>query len=187
MQNIKPKGQLLQEAYRCYYEPYSQHLQYAISLTLKMRAKIKTPIFENSDSYYFSRFVWLTDERLDSRAKYFLTLLKKELFGNKRKRKLYKNLCKVLAIVAIENTKNGRRPHIHLALGNIPEMDFLEFESIVKRIWKKCDFSNKEIKVKEIFNGSGWVNYLTKEVGYSNNDVLDVRECCIPEFIKENN
>ena len=43
---FKSKGQLLQEAYRMHYEPYAKHFQFAVTLTLKLRETIKTPIYE---------------------------------------------------------------------------------------------------------------------------------------------
>jgi hypothetical protein len=184
---VKNKGQLLQEAYRMHYEPYAKHFQYAVTLTLKLRETIKTPIFDNYDAGYYTRMVSLNDEILSSRAKYFLVLLNKEIFRNKRKREKYKNSAKLLAIVAEEGRTNGKRPHLHIALGNLPFYELEAMTAIIKKTWQRCDFAYKEINVQSITSGAGWLGYLTKEVGYCNNDVLNVTDSYIPTFLKENN
>jgi hypothetical protein len=78
---MRTHGQQLQAAYRQHIAPYSEHLQFAVTLTLKQSAQIVTP-YANGEGVY-KRFEKLDDEKLASSIRYFNSLLRHELYGNK--------------------------------------------------------------------------------------------------------
>jgi capsular polysaccharide transport system permease protein len=54
-----------------------------------------------------------------------------------------------------------------------------------QRLALDADFANKQLCVKHVSSGIGWLGYITKEVGYSNWDALDVVSSCIPTYIQQ--
>jgi hypothetical protein len=179
------KGQKLQEAYRNQIEPYSIWLQVAVTLTLKTTAKIRVKRFTNVDDEYYEFIEHLDDEKLQSRIRYFSTLLKHQLFGNKSKHPNKRDWAEPLVITAVEGRNKHKRTHLHLAIGNIPAEKIENIESIIKSAWHRCDFSNEQICVKPITCGNGWLGYMTKEVGYTDNDALNIVGSTIPKFIQQ--
>jgi len=177
------KGQKLQKGYRNFIEPYSDHLQFAVTLTLKQAIKMRVKRFENYGYEYFEYWVKLDDEKIQSTINYFTKLLTAELYG--RYKKCNEIWAKPLLFTAVEGRKTTKRTHLHLALGNVPKHKLKDIEEIINRIWCKCDFGYNEIKVNEITSGKGWIGYITKEVGYTDNDALDVCSSTIPQFIQK--
>lgn len=185
MQEQLSSGQKLQQAYRNHIEPYSQWIQVAVTLTLKTTAKIRVKRFTNygDDSYEFLEH--LDEDKLHSRITYFTALLRHELFGNLAKHKNKQHWAQPLAIVATEGRNTHKRTHFHLAIGNIPTEKLGNIEATINRIWQRCDFAHKEVCVKHVTSGSGWLGYITKEVGYTDNDALDIVSSTIPQFIQQ--
>jgi hypothetical protein len=178
-------GQKLQEGYRRCIEPYSDWLQIAVTLTLKTRTKIRVKRFENLDSEFYEFWTSLDEEKLNSTINYFTAQLRHEIFGNKAKHKNKRHWAAPLVITAIEGKNNNKRIHLHLAIGNIPSERLSNIEVTIKRLWRRCDFANKQTVIKKINNSYGWLEYITKEVGYTNNDALDIVASTIPRFIQE--
>jgi hypothetical protein len=182
--NTITNGQKLQNAYRACIEPYSAHLQIAVTLTLKSTARISVKRFENYGNERFNYLCHLDEERLQSTVRYFNALLTKSLFGNQAKHKNKKEWAKPLVFTIVEGRNCNKKTHLHLAIGNIPSEHLSNIEPIIKSAWARCDFANKQIKVKPLTNASGWLNYITKEVGYTDNDVLDICNSVIPQYIE---
>jgi hypothetical protein len=178
-------GQKLQQAYREHIEPYSLWLQVAVTLTLKTTTKIRVKRFTNYGNEYFEFLAHLDDEKLYSRIKYFSALLRHELFGNLAKHKNKQHWAQPLVIAVTEGRNTHKRTHLHLALGNIPTEKLGEIEATINRIWQRCDFANKLVCVKPVTCGNGWLGYITKEVGYTDDDALDVVGSTIPQFIQQ--
>lgn len=176
-------GQKLQQAYRKHIEPFSLWLQVAVTLTLKTTTKIRVKRFTNYGDDYFEFVEHLDDDKIHSRINYFSALLRHELFGNKAKHKNKQQWAQPLVIAAIEGRNTHKRTHLHLAIGNIPTEKLGDIEATINRIWERCDFANEQVCVKPITSGNGWLGYITKEVGYTNNDALDVVCSSIPPFI----
>ena len=182
--NKLTNGQRLQQAYRLCIEPYSKHLQVAVTLTLKQTARIGVKRFRNYGNEYFYYSHKLDDERLQSTIRYFNVLLTKELYGNQARHKNKQAWAKPLVITAVEGRNKNKLTHIHSAIGNIPKEHISNIELIIKLIWARCDFANKEICVKHLNDSSGWLHYITKEVGYTDNDALEVCHSVIPQYIQ---
>jgi hypothetical protein len=178
-------GQKLQQAYRKHIEPFSLWLQVAATLTLKTTTKIRVKRFTNYGDECYEFVEYLDDDKIHSRINYFSTLLRHELFGNKAKHKNKRQWAQPLVIAAIEGRNTHKRTHLHLAIGNIPKDKLSNIEETIYRIWQRCDFAHKEVCVKHVTCGNGWLGYITKEVGYTDNDALDVVSSTIPQFIQQ--
>lgn len=177
-------GQKLQRAYRQHIEPYSNHVQFAVTLTLKNAARIRVKRYENYGDEYYEFTAYLNDDTLNSTIKYFTALLTHELYGNHSKHKNKQHWAKPLVIVAVEGRNTHKRTHLHLALGNVPTHHIINIEPKIQAAFSRCDFAHKQFCVKPITNGSGWLSYITKEAGYTDDDVLDIVSSTIPQFIQ---
>ena len=166
-------------------QPYEQHIQLAATFTLKQKAKISVKRFDNYGDERYEFWMPLTDDALNSTIQYFLANLKWELYGNSSKHKNKQSYAQPLVIVALEGRNGQTRRHLHMAIGNIPT-DKIEFaKDIVLSTWGKCDFAYRKNEVKKVTHAGGWLGYLTKEVGYTDNDALDIVESSIPPFIQQ--
>jgi hypothetical protein len=183
--NQLTSGQKLQQAYRKHIEPYSLWVQVAVTLTLKTTAKIRVKRFDNYGDDCYEFLENLDEDKIHSRITYFTALLRHELFGNLAKHKNKQHWAQPLVIVAIEGKNTHKRTHLHLAIGNIPTEKLGTIEETIKRIWQRCDFAHKEVCVKNVTCGNGWLGYITKEVGYTDNDALDIVSSIIPQFIQQ--
>jgi hypothetical protein len=177
------KGQKLQEAYRIFLEPYSQHINYAVTLTLKQSAKIRVKRFNYGDEYY-EYWRKLGEDEIRSTVRYFTVNLKSLLFGNYAKHPNKKDWAVPLVITAVEGINSNKQIHLHMAIGNIPLAHIRNIEHHIQAAFQRCDFANKQLCVKHVNNSMGWLSYITKEVGYTNNDALDIVESTIPPFIQ---
>ena len=176
--NNLTRGKKIQLAYRNLINPYSKHLQFAVTLTLKQAAKIKC----NENLNYY---LHINEETLQSTIKRFTALLTWALYGNQSRHKNKRDNSKPLIITVVEGRNTQKLLHLHLALGNIPLEHLPNIEKIIESTWARCDFANKQIKVVEIFNSQGWLEYITKQVGYTDNDAWDVCSSTIPQFIEQ--
>ena len=177
-------GQKLQEAYRQHIEPYSKHLQFAVTLTLNSSALIRVRRFENYGEDFYEFRAFLDEDKLRSTIKFFTTQLTNEIFGNKSKHKNKQYWAKPLVITAVEGRNTHKLAHLHLAIGNIPSTHIHNIADHIKIAFGRCDFANEQRCVKPISSGTGWLGYITKEVGYTDNDALDIVSSTIPPFIQ---
>jgi hypothetical protein len=177
-------GQRLQLAYRQHIEPYSKYLQFAVTLTLKPSALIRIKRFQNygDDIYEFRDF--LDEDKVRSTIRFFTAQLTKELYGNKAKHKNKQQWAKPLIITTVEGRNTHKLTHLHLAMGNIPDTHTDNIAEYTQTAFERCDFANKQLCVRSISNGTGWLGYITKEVGYTDNDALDIVSSTIPPFIQ---
>lgn len=178
-------GQKLQQAYRRHVLPYSDYIQLAVTLTLKQVDNIRVKRFTNygNDCYEFKSY--LDEEKLVGLVRYFTALLTHEIYGNKAKHKNKKHFAMPLVITVVEGRNTYKHTHLHLAIGNVPQEKLGDIEALIKRIWNSCDFANKQVCVKHVKNNVGWLGYITKEVGYTDNDALDICASTIPPFIQQ--
>ena len=89
-------GQRLQLAYRKYLAPYSNYVQFAVTLTLKQSALIRVRRFENYGDDYFEFKACLDEEKLRGDIRYFTKQLTNEIYATK------------------QNTKTSKHGHSHL-------------------------------------------------------------------------
>jgi hypothetical protein len=56
---------------------------------------------------------------------------------------------------------------------------------MIKTAWQRCDFAYRDNKIVEVYDAAGWYEYITKEIGYTDNDCLDIVNSVIPPFIEQ--
>jgi hypothetical protein len=177
-------GQLLQLAYRKHIAPYSNYVQCAVTLTLKQSALIRVRRFKNYGNECYEFRAYLDEDKLRSTIRFFTAQLTNELYGNLAKHKNKQDWALPLVITVVEGRNTHKLTHLHLAIGNIPSTHIGNIANHTQAAFKRCDFANKQLCVKHITNGNGWLGYITKEVGYTDNDALDIVSSTIPPFIQ---
>lgn len=167
----------LQQSYRQFIAPYAKHVTHAITLTLKLRATVRI-----NENYKYSAA--LDEDKINSTLRRFTARLTALLYGNHAKHRNKQAWAKPLVIAAVEGLRHQhKRPHVHIALGNVPADRLSRINEIITQAWLDCDFGYQEMKIKPLQDEYGWVNYITKEVGYANNDALNIVSSTIPQFI----
>jgi hypothetical protein len=174
----------LQEAYRQMVYPYAPHLTTAATLTLKQHARIRVRRFENVDDEYFEFGQSLTDDIISSTVRRFNARLTHYLYGNHARHVNKKQWARPLLIAAIEGRGTTKLPHVHAAIGNVPADKQGHIDRLIERAWHDCDFGNRQLCVRPLTSSHGWLDYMTKEVGYTDHDVLSVDHTSIPEIIQ---
>ena len=180
---MRTRGQTLQAAYRSQIQPFEPYLQFAVTLTLKQNAKIATPYPTGLGSY--KRWERLDDEKTASTIRYFTALLRKQLFGNHCKHRNKAAWATPLALYTVEGRRTNKRRHIHAAIGNVPAAKVEHFSDIVDSAWQQCDFADRQTCIKPISSAAGWLHYITKEIGYTDDDCLAITSASIPPFIQQ--
>ena len=175
----------LQQSYRQLIAPYAPYITIAATLTMKQRATISIPRFDNYDGGYYRYQVPLTEERIYSTIKYFNARLTQLLYGNNAKHKNKRKWAKPLVITCVEGCERFKREHMHLAIGNVPANKQEHINEFILQAWRECDFSYKQVDIKQVNNAVGWLGYMTKTVGYTDSDALDVVSSVIPQFIQD--
>lgn len=174
----------LQDAYRQMVHGYAPHLTTAATLTLKQHARIRVRRFENVDDEHYEFCQKLNDEILDSTIRHFCARLTRYLYGNQAAHPNKQHWAKPLVIVAIEGRKWGKRPHLHVAVGNVPIEKQDRIGHLIKKAWHDCDFGNQQVRVEPLTSACGWLDYMTKDVEYRDADVVAIQHASIPEIIQ---
>jgi len=134
--------------------------QFAVTLTLKQHPKT----FANNQQYYR----WLINNNIKATAKRFQQKLNRAVFGNAAKR----NKKTLSYAIVIEGERSSKQLHLHMAIGNKPDhIKFNEFPKLVKKAASFCENidEQKDVQIMD----SGWMEYITKEVGrYDTDNVL---------------
>jgi len=177
-------GQRLQQAYRQHIAPYSQFVQTAVTLTLKQSALIRVRRFTNYGDECYEFREYLNEDKLRSTIRYFTAQLTNELYGNLAKHKNKQHWAKPLVIAAVEGRNTHKLTHLHMAIGNIPSTHIGNIAQHTQAAFARCDFANQQLCVKPVSSGAGWLGYITKQVGYTDNDALDIVSSTIPPFIQ---
>jgi hypothetical protein len=178
-------GTELQQAYRELVHRYAPHITIAATLTLKQHALVRVRRFENVRDEKYECIMKLNDAIISSTARRFESRLTHYLYGNQTKHKKKAHYAKPLILVAVEGRNTHKLAHFHIALGNIPADKQADIALHIKNAWYDCDFGNEQIRVKPLTDECGWLDYITKEVGYTDNDVLAIEHACIPAIIQQ--
>lgn len=176
---IKSKSQMvLEKIFGEDYKPKVAKFDYD-SITNKELYEV---LNQNYQTFRYKKY--LNEENLDKTIKYFTRVLAKLLYGNSRLHKNKRAWAKPLILVAIEGRNNGKHTHLHLAIGNIPKEKLEKVEDHIRRAWFACDFANDRVCIKPVTDSKGWLQYITKEAGYTDNCVLDICNSTFPPFIE---
>ena len=177
-------GQRLQQAYRQHIAPYAEHVQCAVTLTLKQSALIRVRRFTNYGDECYEFREYLNEDKLRSTIRFFTAQLTNELYGNQSKHKNKQAWAMPLVIAVVEGRNTHKLTHLHMAIGNIPASHIHNIAHHTQAAFERCDFANKQLCVKPVTCGAGWLSYITKQVGYTDNDALDIVVSTIPPFIQ---
>ena len=148
------------EAVRCWLG--SMSAQYPLTLTLT----IKQAVEERNIRGCRSRA--LTRQDCEQVAKRFMQKLNRQVFGRYAAEKGGKSL---LFIPVLEGERSNKNLHLHFAIGGLPNhIKFNQFESLVCEAKKQVSQIDREHKVD--IADSGWITYITKEVGSRDSDAV---------------
>ena len=96
----------------------------------------------------------------------------------------FQRLVKPLVISVVEGRTTHKLTHLHMAIGNIPIAHLGNITNHTQAAFESCDFANKQLWVEHVKNCRAWLGYITKEVGYTDNDALNIISNTIPPFIR---
>ena len=135
------------------------HKNYPLALTLTLKQVIEV---KNNNGIYYKK---IDKDECRQIAKRFTQKLNQQIFGNSVKR--YGKGLKYL--IVIEGERSCKNLHLHMAIGQIPEHIKLNaIDGLVKNAKAKVAGIDEQYKVDIV--DSGWMEYLTKELGKADTD-----------------
>jgi hypothetical protein len=134
--------------------------QFPLALTLTL----KQTIVEKTVNGTYRRQITRRD--CDLIAKRFTQKLNREVFGKKCADKYG---LKLNYLPVVEGERSGKNLHLHFAIGGLPNhIKFNQFDALVKKAKSHVDSIDSQHKVD--IADSGWLEYITKEVGAKDTD-----------------
>jgi len=135
------------------------HKDYPVALTLTLKQVIEV---KNNNGIYYKK---IDKDECRQIAKRFTQKLNQQIFGNSAKR--YGKGLNYLIVV--EGERSCKNLHLHMAIGQIPEHIRLNaINGLVKNAKAKVAGIDGQYKVDIV--DSGWMEYLTKELGKADTD-----------------
>jgi hypothetical protein len=148
----------LKAAVRTWLGGMSEDFPLSLTLTLK-----QTIVEKNDRGTYIRALTRADCERI---AKRFTQKLNRQVFGKYAADKCGKSL-KYLAV--IEGERSNKHLHLHFAIGGLPSrVKFNQFDTLVTNAKLQVEHVDTEHKVD--IADSGWIEYITKEVGRKDTD-----------------
>jgi hypothetical protein len=146
------------EATRTWLSGMSKEFPIGLTLTLKQTITERT-----NRGTYLRKLTRIDCERI---AKRFIQKLNREVFGKYAAEKGGKSL-KFLPVV--EGERSNKRLHLHFAIGGLPTtIEFNQFDNLVTSA--KLNVEQIDSAHKVDVTDSGWMEYITKEVGSKDTD-----------------
>ncbi len=134
--------------------------QYPIALTLTLKQYIEV---KNAKGVFYQK---IDKEEVRRVAKHFTHKLNKQVFGSSAKR--YGKGLKYL--VVIEGERTHKNLHLHMAIGRLPSyVKWNEIDGLVRNAKLSIQELDEQHKV-EVASDSGWMEYITKELGMNDTD-----------------
>lgn len=153
--NAKPTQKA---AVRTWLSSKAREFPLALTLTLKQSVIEQTP--------HGTRRRHLTKDDCTRIARRFTQKLNRQVFGMRAAEKHGKSL-KYLPV--IEGEKSGKNLHLHFAIGGWPtHLRLNQFDNFVTNAKLQVEFVDAQHKVD--ITDSGWIEYITKEVGSKDSD-----------------
>ena len=135
------------------------HADYPLALTLTLKQVIEV---KNNNGIYYTK---IDKDECRQIAKRFTQKLNQQIFGNSAKR--YGKGLKYLIVV--EGERSCKNLHLHMAIGKIPEhIKWSDIKELVANAKSKVAGIDKQFDVD--IADSGWMEYLTKELGKADTD-----------------
>lgn len=137
----------------------SLHKQYPLALTLTLK---QSNLVKNANGAYIQK---LDKDEVRRIARHFTQKLNQQVFGSSAKR--YGKGLKYL--VVIEGERTGKNLHLHMAIGDLPSyVKWNEVDGLVRNAKLRVAELDEQHKVDIV--DSGWMEYLTKELGMKDTD-----------------
>ena len=137
----------------------SLHKNYPVALTLTLKQVIEV---KNTNGIYYKK---IDKDECRQIAKRFTQKLNQQIFGNSAKR--YGKGLKYL--IVIEGERSSKNLHLHMAIGQLPEhIKWNAMNGMVKNAKSRVAGIDEQYKVDIV--DSGWMEYLTKELGKADTD-----------------
>jgi hypothetical protein len=134
--------------------------QYPIALTLTVKDWIEV---KNEKGTYYK---CLDKDEIARIAKHFTQKLNGQIFGSSAKR-FGKGLN---YLIVIEGERTLKKLHLHMAIGGLPSyVKFNQIDKLVRNAKLSVSELDEQHKV-DVAGDSGWVEYLTKELGKHDTD-----------------
>ena len=132
---------------------------YPIALTLTLK---QSWIEKRNSGVVICR---LNREHCDNLAKRFTQKLNRAVFGHSA----HRHNKKLNYIIVVEGERSNNNLHLHLAIGNLPShVKYSQLDQLVTEAKLHMDGIDKQHDIKAA--DSGWVEYITKEVGRNDTD-----------------
>jgi hypothetical protein len=137
----------------------SLYKQYPLALTLTLK---QFNLVKNANGAFIQK---LDKDEVRRIARRFTQKLNQQVFGNSAKR--YGKSLKYLVVV--EGERTGKNLHLHMAIGDLPSyVKWNEIDGLVRNAKIKVAELDEQHKVDIV--DSGWMEYLTKELGMKDTD-----------------
>lgn len=150
--------QTQKDATRCWFNSLSKNYTVGLTLTIKQTRLVKT------DKGVFVRKA--DKDECKRIAKHFTQKLNQQVYGGLAKKYESKRLK---YLVVLEGERSSKNLHLHMAIGNVPAfVKWNEINGLVEGAKARVDGLDEEHKVDII--DSGWMEYLTKELGMEDTD-----------------
>ena len=160
---------------------YGAWLTHVVTLTMFECKKGSTITSEGWAKGAVNAFeIAITEKGALATIRYFVEALNYKLYKRKTRKARYKNCCRIIAIPVLEGVNGDKRMHIHILLGNLPSITAAELETAIKDVWAKTKWGMGRIQIDELHDIDGAAFYVTKEVGFSNNDAVCWKQASIP-------
>ena len=137
----------------------SLHKQYPVALTLTLK---QHNVVTNAYGTYIQK---MDKDEVRRVAKHFTQKLNQQIFGSSAKR-YGKGLS---YLIVVEGERTNKNLHLHMAIGNLPAyVKWNEIDGLVRNAKLRVEELDEQHKVDIV--DSGWMEYLTKELGMKDTD-----------------
>ena len=137
----------------------SLHKQYPVALTLTLK---QVNSYKSLKGIHTKK---LNRDECRRIATHFTHKLNQQIFGSSAKR--YGKTLKYL--VVMEGERTNKNLHLHIAIGNLPHyVKWSDLDILVRNA--KLKVAELDVQHKVDIVDSGWMDYLTKELGMADTD-----------------
>ena len=107
---------------------------------------------------------------------WFIKKLNDQIHGNNWHRRVrHTPLAQIPVIPILESDRGTKRLHYHCAMEKPETLNDWQFETLINLLWSQSRLGGKSNNAIEPVNSRlGWYRYMTKEMGGSNTDIIDV-------------
>lgn len=175
------RNEELQRASQKFLERYAQFASHMLTLTMRDHISISPT---RQSRLRGSGGGWSISEHAAREAvHYFIERLNSKMFGRRSRKAATMSKCRIIAIPIIEGLRSHKRTHVHILIGNIPTEKLADLGKMISEAWQRTSVSMPDMRLDPITDDEGAAFYLTKEVGYINDDAIDWNIASIPAVL----